>query len=78
MRIIVAAEILALAYERGREDLLEKGQACPDCGGSAVAAYWRSAADPPGEPAHAGLVCPTCPDLPEHPLREWAPENGGL
>ena len=77
MRILIAAEILALAKTLGREDLLRLWQACPDCGGPTTAAYWRSQGDPPYAPAGSGLICPTCPDLPEHPIKEWAySENG--
>ena len=76
MRIIAAAALLALAENAGRQDLLQKARFCPDCGGPAAAAYWRAAADP-AAPADSGLVCPACPDLPEHPIREWAySENG--
>ena len=77
MRIIAAADLLTITTELEREDLLQAWQTCFACGAATTPAYWRVAGDSKAAPAHYGLVCPACPDLPELPFQDWAPAENG-
>ena len=77
MRVIAAADLLTLATELEREDLLALWQTCPDCGGPGTPAYWRPAWSSRAAPAEYGLACLRCPDLPELPCQDWAPAENG-